>query len=207
MLLIEQNIDEPLDIIEEGRADGEGSNMYIQGLFLKANTPNRNKRVYPKPILEKQVNDYIENFVNKNCALGELDHPNAPGTNLQRVSHMVENLVGDGDAYYGRARLLNTPMGNIAKNLIREGVSLGVSSRGTGSVIKRGNSLVVAENYKLLGIDLVCTPSVQDAVVEAVYENQDWTLDLFNSQEEFYNFRKVVNNSIRTLKLKNILKR
>lgn len=206
ILLIEEDLDNELSIYEHTLEEGQKPNIYIEGLFLQANTPNKNKRIYPMHILEKQVSDYIDNYIDKGCALGELDHPTTPHTNLQRVSHIVENLQKDGTNYIGRARILSTPMGEIAKNLINEGIRLGVSSRGTGSLLKNGKNLVVTENFKLMGIDLVCNPSVKDAVVEAIYENQDWSLNLFENDEEFYNFRNILNRSIKELKLHNIIR-
>lgn len=206
ILLIEEYLDNELSIYEHTIQEGQKPNIYIEGLFLQANTPNKNKRIYPMHILEKQVSDYVDNYINKGCALGELDHPTTAHTNLKRVSHVVEHLEKNGTNYIGKARLLCTPMGEIAKNLIKEGIKLGVSSRGTGSIIKNGGHLIVTENFRLMGIDLVCNPSVKDAVVEAIYENQDWSLNLFENDEEFYTFRNILNKSIKQLKLQNIIR-
>lgn len=202
LLLIEENLDEELLVTEECLEEGKTPTMFIEGIFLKADSINKNKRMYPKAILEKEVNNYKENYINKGCSLGELDHPTSPNTNLQRVSHIVESLQKDGSTYTGRARLLNTPMGNIAKNLINEGIKLGVSSRGTGTVTKRGQSLVVGDNYRLMAIDLVCHPSVKEAVMQAVYEQQDWSHDLFDTEDEYYKFKNLLNTSIKRIKFK-----
>jgi hypothetical protein len=153
--------------------------LFIEGNFLMANKPNRNNRVYPKNILREAVKTYTDNFINSKRSLGELNHNSVPGVDLTKVSHMITSLKENGDYFYGKARILNTPMGKIAQGLIDEGVVLGVSSRALGSV-KPTN-----EGYSVVGPDLVinCVDIVHDpsvgaaAFVNGIYEGKEWIYD------------------------------
>ena len=148
---------------------------YIQGVFLQGDLKNRNGRVYPMPVLQREVTNYNENFVQKSRALGELGHPDGPTINLDRVSHKIVELYQDGSNYIGKAKLLETPMGQIAKNLLREGVQLGVSSRGVGSLESKGGSNYVRDDFMLTtAADIVADPSAPDAFVDGIMEGKEW---------------------------------
>jgi len=153
--------------------------MFIEGTFLQGGVKNRNNREYPIHILEREVNRYNETFVQKGRALGELGHPDGPTVNLDRVSHMITSLVREGNNFKGRAQLLSTPMGKIAQSLIGEGVTLGVSSRGVGSLLQTNEGhKVVGEDFMLAtAADLVADPSAPDAFVQGIMEGKEWCWD------------------------------
>ena len=160
--------------IVEGK--GDKKRMYIEGVFLQGEIKNRNGRMYPISTLSKEVNRYNESFVKKGRALGELGHPEGPTVNLDRVSHKITSLVQEGNNFRGKAQLLSTPMGKIAQNLIGEGVTLGVSSRGVGSLKEdvRGCK-VVGEDFMLAtAADIVADPSAPDAFVSGIMEGKEW---------------------------------
>ena len=153
--------------------------LYIQGPFLQSECINRNGRMYPLSIMEKEVKRYSENYICKGRALGELGHPDGPTVNLDRVSHMITSLVREGNNFKGRAQLLSTPMGKIAQSLIGEGVTLGVSSRGVGSLLQTNEGhKVVGEDFMLAtAADLVADPSAPDAFVQGIMEGKEWCWD------------------------------
>jgi len=160
--------------IVEGK--GAQKKMFIEGVFLQGEIKNRNGRMYPINTLAKEVNRYNESFVKKGRALGELGHPEGPTVNLDRVSHKITSLVQEGNNFRGKAQLLSTPMGKIAQNLIGEGVTLGVSSRGVGSLKEdvRGCK-VVGEDFMLAtAADIVADPSAPDAFVSGIMEGKEW---------------------------------
>jgi len=163
--------------ITEGK--GDKKKMYIEGVFLQGNLKNRNGRVYPVQTLAKEVNRYNESFVQKGRALGELGHPEGPTVNLDRVSHKITSLVQEGNNFKGKAQILNTPMGKIASSLIGEGVTLGVSSRGIGSLREDTNGVkVVGEDFMLAtAADIVADPSAPDAFVSGIMEGKEWVWD------------------------------
>ena len=163
MKLITEEIESAKILIEE--KDGKKS-MFIEGIFLQGNLKNRNNRMYPVDILEKEVNRYTESFVSKGRALGELGHPDGPTVNLDRVSHKIVDLHKEGTNFVGKAKLLDTPMGIIAKSLLDEGVTLGVSSRGMGSLRETNEGYkVVGEDFMLAtAADIVADPSAPDAL-------------------------------------------
>ena len=154
----------------------KGKNLFIEGVFLQANKKNRNGRVYPTEVLQREVKRYTENYVDKNRAYGELGHPAGPTINLERVSHMIKELKQDGDNFIGKAKIMTeTPMGAIAKNLIGEGATLGVSSRGMGSVKKSSGTDVVQNDFYLAtAADNVADPSAPDAFVNGIMEGKEW---------------------------------
>ena len=158
--------------------EGKGSNkkMYIEGTFLQGEIKNRNGRMYPVSTLAKEVGRYNESFVNKGRALGELGHPDGPTVNLDRVSHKIVSLTQEGNNFRGKAQLLDTPMGKIAKSLLDEGVMLGVSSRGIGSIKEDNNGVkVVGEDFMLATADdNVSDPSAPDAFVSGIIEGKEW---------------------------------
>ena len=153
-------------------------NYFIEGVFLQAELKNRNNRMYPLKTLSKEVAKYDENYIQKGRALGELGHPDGPSINLDRVSHKILSLKEDGNNFIGRAKLLDTPMGGIAKNLLDEGVKLGVSSRGMGSIRKEENCNVVMDDFMLAtAADIVADPSAPDAFVDGIMEGKEWVWD------------------------------
>ena len=157
--------------------DGK-KNYFIEGIFLQAELKNRNGRMYPMKTLAREVAKYDENYIRKGRALGELGHPDGPSINLDRVSHKITSLSEEGTNFVGRAKLLDTPMGKIAKNLLDEGVKLGVSSRGMGSIIKKENCNMVADDFMLAtAADIVADPSAPDAFVDGIMEGKEWVWD------------------------------
>ena len=164
-------------IITEGK--GSSKKLYIEGVFLQGNIKNRNGRMYPVETLAREVNRYNEAFVGKGRALGELGHPDGPTVNLDRVSHKITSLVQEGSNFRGKAQLLNTPMGKIASSLLDEGVMLGVSSRGVGSLREdRDGCKVVGEDFMLAtAADIVADPSAPDAFVSGIMEGKEWIWD------------------------------
>ena len=176
MKLIREEI-ENVEVIVEER--GGKKNLYIEGVFLQGDIKNRNGRMYPSNTLGREVARYNEAFVNKGRALGELGHPDGPTVNLDRVSHKITSLRQEGSNFIGRAKILNTPMGSIAKNLLDEGVKLGVSSRGVGSVSMNNEGVnVVGVDFMLAtAADIVADPSAPDAFVDGIMEGKDWIWD------------------------------
>ena len=173
MKLITEEISS-VKFITEGK--GTKKKMYIEGVFLQGDLKNRNGRMYPVNTLTKEVDRYNENFVQKGRALGELGHPDGPTVNLDRVSHKITSLRREGNNFIGKAQLLETPMGKIAKSLIAEGVTLGVSSRGVGSLKEDRNGIkVVGEDFMLAtAADIVADPSAPDAFVSGIMEGKEW---------------------------------
>jgi len=176
MKLIREEI-ESVEVIVEQR-NGQ-KHLYIEGIFLQGDIKNRNGRMYPCETLAKEVGRYNENFVQKGRALGELGHPDGPSINLDRVFHKITSLRQEGTNFIGRAQILSTPMGNIAKSLLDEGVKLGVSSRGMGSLREDRNGIkVVGEDFMLAtAADIVADPSAPDAFVNGIMEGKDWVWD------------------------------
>ena len=176
MKLIREEI-ESVDFIVEER--GGKKQMYIEGIFLQGNICNRNGRMYQMEGLRKEVQRYTENHINSGRALGELGHPDGPTVNLDRVSHKIISLKEDGNNFIGKAKILSTPMGNIAKSLIGEGVKLGVSSRGIGSLKQTREGVnIVGDDFMLAtAADIVADPSAPDAFVEGIMEGKDWVWD------------------------------
>ena len=165
---------EDIKYIKENAENGD-KNYFIEGVFMQSDTKNRNGRIYPTNILAKETNRYIKEYVNKGRALGELNHPTGPTVNLDRVSHIVKELHENGKSIYGKAKVLDTPMGKIVKNLIDEGARLGVSSRGMGSLVQRNGQSTVGEDFYLAtAADIVADPSAPDAFVEGIMENRSW---------------------------------
>ena len=153
-------------------------NHFIEGVFLQAELQNKNGRKYPVKTLEREVAKYDEHHIRKGRALGELGHPDGPSINLDRVSHKIESLKQEGNNFIGRAKILDTPMGTIAKNLLDEGVRLGVSSRGMGSLKKEEGCNVVCDDFMLAtAADIVADPSAPDAFVDGIMEGKEWVWD------------------------------
>jgi|TARA_R100001460_G_scaffold7796_1_gene19619 hypothetical protein len=177
MKLICEVNEENLEYIAEAKENGE-KDYKIKGVFMQGEIKNRNGRVYPMQVLDEQVQKYKESYIDKNRAYGELGHPNGPTINLERVSHMITDLKKEGNNYIGEAKIMDTPYGKIVKNLMDEGASLGVSSRGMGSLKQNGGSQVVQKDYHLAtAADIVADPSAPDAFVEGIMEGKEWVWD------------------------------
>ena len=172
MKLITETIEDVKLLTEE--KDGKKL-LYIEGVFLQSELKNRNGRMYPFSVLNREVERYNEEYVKSKRALGELGHPDGPTINLDRVSHRITSLRAEGNNFIGKAQILDTPMGNIAKNLLGEGVQLGVSSRGMGSIQKVEDCNVVADDFMLTtAADIVADPSAPNAFVEGIMEGKEW---------------------------------
>jgi hypothetical protein len=175
MKLITEQIEDVQILIEE--KDGKKL-LYIEGVFLQSELKNRNGRMYPFDVLSREVERYTEEYVKPKRALGELGHPDGPTINLDRVSHRITSLRAEGHNFIGKAQILDTPMGNIAKSLLGEGVQLGVSSRGMGSIDKREDISIVRDDFFLTtAADIVADPSAPDAFVNGIMEGKEWVWD------------------------------
>jgi len=192
-LITEQNND--IEVLTEEK-DGKKS-TYIKGVFLQTEITNRNGRMYKFDTMNREVSKYNEEFVNRGRALGELGHPEGPTLNLDRVSHKIVELYAEGTNFIGKAKLMETPMGKIAKSLLEEGVQLGVSSRGLGSIKKEGNCQVVADDFILsTAADIVADPSAPDAFVEGIYEGREWvTVDGKFKEQQIEEVKAAIDNA------------
>ena len=165
---------EDVEYITEDKENGE-KNYKIRGIFMQADIKNRNGRIYPMEVLDEEVKNYNKKFIKENRAFGELGHPEGPTVNLERVSHMITSLKPDGKNFIGEAKIMDTPMGKIVKNLMDEGAKLGVSSRGMGSLRQKGGANVVSDDFYLAtAADIVADPSAPNAFVEGVMEGKEW---------------------------------
>jgi hypothetical protein len=175
MKLIREEV-EAVEVLYEEK-NGK-KHFYIQGPFLQGDVKNRNGRIYESNILAKEVKRYNESYVDKNRAMGELGHPDGPTVNLDRVSHKITSLKQEGSNFIGRAKILETPMGRIAGALLNDGVTLGVSSRGMGSLVQRNGANYVGEDFMLAtAADIVADPSAPDAFVQGIMEGKEWVWD------------------------------
>ena len=171
--LISEAVEE-VEYITEEKENG-GKNYKIRGIFMQADIKNRNGRVYPMEVLDEEVKKYNKNVIQQNRAFGELGHPDGPTVNLERVSHMITSLKPDGKNFIGEAKIMDTPMGKIVKNLMDEGAKLGVSSRGMGSLRQKGGANVVSDDFYLAtAADIVADPSAPNAFVEGIMEGKEW---------------------------------
>ena len=175
MKLISEEV-QNVQFITEAKKDG-GKEYFIEGIFMQAEKKNRNGRVYPRGILDREADKYNANYIQKNRAFGELGHPDSPAINLDRVSHMITKLYPDGSNYIGRAKILDTPNGKIVKNLLDGGASLGVSTRGVGSLKPHNGYQLVQDDFHLAtAADIVADPSAPDAFVQGIMESAEWVL-------------------------------
>ena len=174
MKLISEYTESDLEYIVEADEKTGKKNYKIQGIFAQANVKNRNGRIYPKPIMEKALGRYIDTQVSKGRAVGELNHPEGPTVNLDRVSHKIDKLEFDGNDVVGKASILETPMGQVVKGLLDGGVTFGVSTRGMGSLKNNGNAMVVNSDYILNAVDIVQDPSAPSAFVNGIMEGVEW---------------------------------
>ena len=174
MKLFSEAVDHDIEYITEEKENGK-KNYKIKGIFMQADIKNRNGRVYPMEVLQKEVSKYNKNFIKENRAYGELGHPDGPTVNLERVSHMITSLTPDGKNYIGEAKIMSTPMGEIVKSLMDEGAKLGVSSRGMGSLDQKNGADYVRDDFYLAtAADIVADPSAPNAFVEGIMEGKEW---------------------------------
>jgi len=171
-------VNEQINIITEANEAG-GRSFYIEGVFMQAEQQNRNGRMYPLEVLQKETERYVTEYVNKNRAYGELGHPEGPTINLERVSHMTKSLRQEGHNFIGKAKIMDTPYGNIVKNLMSEGATLGVSTRGMGTLVERNDGVKVVKDdfYLATCADIVADPSAPDAYVRGIMEGKEWVWD------------------------------
>jgi hypothetical protein len=169
-----REINEEVEILTEETEKGE-KKYFIEGVFLQGNLKNRNGRIYPMEILDKEASRYSKDFIEQRRAFGELGHPDGPTINLERVSHMITSLRREGENYIGKAKVMDTPYGKIVKNLIDEGAKLGVSSRGIGSLEEKRGVNFVKDDFQLAtAADIVADPSAPDAFVNGILEGKEW---------------------------------
>lgn len=172
MKLIAEFTDQHLEVLTEAK---DGKKKYIiEGIFAQADKKNRNGRIYPKPIMEKAIGKYNDEQVSKGRAVGELNHPEGPTVNLDKVSHKIENLEFKGNDVMGKATILETPMGKIVEGLLEGGVGLGVSTRGMGSLVQQNGAMIVKDDFLLNAIDIVQDPSAPGAFVNGIMEGVEW---------------------------------
>lgn len=179
-LLITEVFNEDCEVLVEANENGSKSH-YISGIFMQGDIKNRNGRVYPSTVLEKEMKRYNDQFVKSKRSLGELGHPDGPQINADRVSHMITEMKRDGSNFIGKAKILGTPMGNIVKTFIDEGVKIGVSTRGLGSVKQRDGIMEVQNDFHLATVDIVTDPSGPDCFVEGIMENTQYFFDIATS--------------------------
>ena len=196
MKLITETIEDVKLITEEKNGK---KLLYIEGVFLQSELKNRNGRMYPFAVLDREVKRYNEEYVKSKRALGELGHPDGPTINLDRVSHRITSLKAEGNNFIGKAQILDTPMGNIAKNLLGEGVQLGVSSRGMGSIDKTESCNVVRDDFMLTtAADIVADPSAPDAFVNGIMEGREWVwCNGILKETEVAKYKKIMSDASR----------
>lgn len=176
MKLIAEYLDHEIQVIKEATESGD-KNYVIEGIFAQAESKNRNGRIYSKPIMEKAVAKFVTEQVKTKRAVGELNHPEGPTVNLDKVSHRITEMNWDGNNVVGKALILNTPMGNIVKGLLDGGVQLGVSTRGMGSLENRNGTMYVKDDFILSTVDVVQDPSAPEAFVNGIMEGREWIWD------------------------------
>ena len=199
MSLLIKEIVEDVQYITEATEDGKGKNYFIEGIIMQGDIKNRNGRMYPSNVLAKEMKRYNEVYVSKNRAYGELGHPAGPTINLDRVSHMFTELKKDGSNIVGRAKIMETPMGKIVKNLIDEGGLVGISSRGMGSIKQNKNGIMEVQDDFMLATagDIVADPSAPDAFVKGVMEGVEWIYDVASSSWQMANAFDKIEEEIR----------
>ncbi len=176
MILIVETVEE-VEIIREAKENGTPSNYFIAGPFMESDQINRNGRIYPRGLMEREVARYTQDYILTNRAVGELSHPNRPSVDPDRISHKILSLHHEGNTVYGKAKILHhMPCGAIVKNLIDEGVKIGVSSRGLGTITKKSSGNFVNDDFQLATVDIVLDPSARSAFVDSITEGKNWEL-------------------------------
>ncbi len=201
MKLIKEHTEE-VRLIVEAKDGGKAKDYFIEGVFLQSNMQNRNKRMYPKAIMEKEVDRYTKEYINKNRAFGELGHPDSPTINLDRACMMIKSLKAEGNDWVGKAKILDTPYGKIVKSLIDEGAQLGVSSRGLGSIVQKNGVNVVQDDFMLAtAADIVADPSAPNAFVEGIMEGKEW---IYNASTKSWMIAEQIKSDIRKMSAKQV---
>lgn len=196
MFLITETTQDNVRLITE-ESKGEKQH-FIEGIFMQSDVKNRNGRVYPKDILTKEVERFNNEYVQKNRAMGELGHPDGPTVNLERVSHLIKDLRVEGKEVFGKAKILDTPMGKIAKNLLGEGCMFGVSSRGMGSLQEKNGVNYVQDDFMLATVDIVADPSAPNAFVNGIMEGKQWIWENgIIKERQIEKYKKVIKESNR----------
>ena len=207
MNLITEYTDQSVEVITEAKDDGK-KNYFIEGIFMQGDIKNRNGRIYPSTTLETEMGRYQKEFIETKRALGELGHPDGPQINGDRVSHLITEMKRDGNDFYGKAKILSTPMGEIVKSLLDEGVKIGVSTRGLGSVkAGRDGVMEVQKDFHLSTVDIVTDPSAPNAFVNGIMENVEYYYDIASGnwkanqviQEIQEEVEKKINRVVRTI--------
>jgi hypothetical protein len=207
MNLITEYTDQSVEVITEAKEDGK-KNYFIEGIFMQGDIKNRNGRIYPSTTLETEMGRYQKEFIETKRALGELGHPDGPQINGDRVSHLITEMKRDGNDFYGKAKILSTPMGEIVKSLLDEGVKIGVSTRGLGSVkAGRDGVMEVQKDFHLSTVDIVTDPSAPNAFVNGIMENVEYYYDIASGnwranqviQEIQEEVEKKINRVVRTI--------
>ncbi|MDC0889121.1 primosomal protein [bacterium] len=212
MKLISEFTETNLECLIEKKENGD-KNFVIEGVFAQADKKNRNGRVYPKPIMERAVGKYVQEQVSKKRAVGELNHPEGPTVNLDKVSHLITDLKLEGNDVIGKAQILDTPMGKIVKGLLEGGVQLGVSTRGMGSLENRNGVAYVKDDFILSTVDIVQDPSAPDAFVNGIMEGVDWVWNngilepqvIEDMETEIKNAPKAYSSAVQIREFKNFL--
>tara|TARA_B100001939_G_scaffold343245_1_gene355623 strand:- start:134 stop:793 length:660 start_codon:yes stop_codon:yes gene_type:complete len=212
MKLISEYVENDIQCIVEKKENGE-KNYVIEGVFAQADKKNRNGRVYPKAIMEKAVNKYVKEQVSKKRAVGELNHPEGPTVNLDKVSHLIKELKFEGNNVIGKAQILPTPMGKIVEGLLEGGVQLGVSTRGMGSLEQKNGAMYVKDDFMLSTVDIVQDPSAPEAFVNGIMEGVEWVWDngvlspqvIENMETEIKNAPKAFRPEVQIREFKNFL--
>ena len=212
MKLISEFTETNLECLIEKKENGD-KKYVIEGIFAQADQKNRNGRFYPKPIMERAVNQYVETQVSKKRAVGELNHPEGPTVNLDKVSHLITDLKLEGNDVIGKAQILDTPMGKIVKGLLEGGVQLGVSTRGMGSLENRNGVAYVKDDFILSTVDIVQDPSAPDAFVNGIMEGVDWVWNngilepqvIEDMETEIKNAPKAYSSAVQIREFKNFL--
>ena len=195
MYLITETNHDNVRFISEANAKGE-KQYFIEGVFMQAEVKNRNGRVYPQEIMKNEIQRYSTEFVQKNRAMGELGHPEGPTVNLERVSHIIKSLRVEGKDIYGKAKILETTMGKIAKNLLNEGCMFGVSSRGMGTLQEKNGVNYVQDDFMLASVDIVADPSAPNAFVNGIMEGREWIWDNgVIKEKQIAKYKKVISES------------
>ena len=211
-LITEYTENDTIQCIVEKKEDGEKTYV-IEGVFAQADKKNRNGRVYPKPIMERAVDKYVTEQVSKKRAVGELNHPEGPTVNLDKVSHLIKELKFEGNNVIGKAQILPTPMGKIVEGLLEGGVQLGVSTRGMGSLEQKNGAMYVKDDFMLSTVDIVQDPSAPEAFVNGIMEGVEWVWDngvlspqvIENMETEIKNAPKAFRPEVQIREFKNFL--
>jgi hypothetical protein len=199
-LLITETFDEDCEILTEANENGK-KQYYIQGNMMQGNLKNRNGRIYPSEVLEKEMKRYNEQFIKTKRALGELNHPQGPQINADRVSHLITEMKRDGDNFVGKAKILGTPMGEIVKTFIDEGVRIGVSTRGLGSVKQTKEGIMeVQDDFHLATVDIVTDPSGPDCFVNGIMENTQYFYDIASGTWRAQQLQEFIEETVTELK-------